>query len=139
MVFLLKEADTKRRSIHGVPTKGSWYKEKKKKHPWCFLLKEADTKRRRNIHGVPTKGSWYKEKKHTKLDIYIFIIFKWHKGAVVVVNGDWIYNYLCNQYLSPLTCEFNTLSNYVYSIQHYVIKFVSDLLQVSDFLCVLHQ
>jgi hypothetical protein len=23
MVFLLKEADTKRRSIHGVPTKGS--------------------------------------------------------------------------------------------------------------------
>jgi hypothetical protein len=33
MVFLLKEADTKRRSIHGVPTKGRRYKEKKK-HPW---------------------------------------------------------------------------------------------------------
>ena len=38
----------------------------------------------------------------------------------------------CNQCLSPLGYE-------VYSIQHYVIKFVSDLRQVGGFLRVLHQ
>jgi len=34
-------------------------------------------------------------------------------------------------------CEFESSSNKVYSIQHYVIKFVSDLWQVSGFLRVL--
>ena len=34
-------------------------------------------------------------------------------------------------------CEFNFHLDKVYSIQHYVIKFVSDLWQVSDFLRVL--
>ena len=34
----------------------------------------------------------------------------------------WIYNYLCNLWLSPLTFEFH--SGEVYSMQHYVIKFV---------------
>ena len=42
--------------------------------------------------------------------------------------GSWIYSYLYNQCqsgvrLNPVHCE-------VYSIQHYVIKFVSDLKQV---------
>jgi hypothetical protein len=37
--------------------------------------------------------------------------------------GSWIYNYLCNQ------C--------IYSTQHYVIKFVSDLRQVGSFLRML--
>ena len=45
--------------------------------------------------------------------------------------GSWIYNYLCNQCLSPLT--FRIHSGEVYSIQHYVIKLVS----VSGFLRVL--
>jgi hypothetical protein len=44
--------------------------------------------------------------------------------------NSWIYNCLCNQYLSSLTDE-------VYSIHHYVIKFVSDLWQVGGFLRVL--
>jgi hypothetical protein len=40
-MFLLKEADTKRRrSIHGVPTKGSGYKEK---HPWCSYSMDASS------------------------------------------------------------------------------------------------
>ena len=34
-------------------------------------------------------------------------------------------------------CEFQSHSNEVYSIQHYVIKFVGDLRQVGDFLQVL--
>jgi hypothetical protein len=44
--------------------------------------------------------------------------------------GSWIYNYLCNQCLSPVHGE-------VYSIQHYVIKFISDLQQIGGFLRVL--
>ena len=34
----------------------------------------------------------------------------------------------------PITTEFESLSGEVYSIQHYVIKFVSDLWQVGGFL-----
>jgi hypothetical protein len=48
--------------------------------------------------------------------------------------GSWIYNFLCNQCLSPLTCELESRSGEVYSVQHYVIKFVSDLWQVGGFL-----
>ena len=44
--------------------------------------------------------------------------------------GSWIYNYLCNQCLSQVHGE-------VYSIQHYVIKFISDLQQIGGFLRVL--
>jgi len=44
---------------------------------------------------------------------------------MVVMDGSWIYNYLCN-----LRCE-------IYSIKHYVIKLVSDLRQVGGFLRVL--
>jgi hypothetical protein len=36
-----------------------------------------------------------------------------------------------------IRCEFEPSSGEVYSIQHYVIKFVSDLLQVGGFLRVL--
>ena len=50
---------------------------------------------------------------------------------------SWIYDYLCNQCLSPLTLWVRIRSNEVYSIQHYVIEFVSDLRQVGGFLRVL--
>ena len=51
--------------------------------------------------------------------------------------GSWIYNYLCNQCLSPLKLwASNPIHGEVYSIQHYVIKFVSDLWQVCGFLRV---
>jgi hypothetical protein len=48
--------------------------------------------------------------------------------------GNWIYiyNYLCNQCLSPLTL-FESPYCEVYSTEHYVIKFVSDLQQVGGF------
>jgi hypothetical protein len=52
--------------------------------------------------------------------------------------GNWIYNYLCNQ--CPITTKvvsLNAAHGQVYSIQHYVIKFVSDLRQVGDFFWVL--
>ena len=46
--------------------------------------------------------------------------------------GSWIYNYICNKCLS--TINFESRSCEVYSIQHYLIKFVSDLRQVDGFL-----
>ena len=48
--------------------------------------------------------------------------------------GSWIYNYLCKQWLSPLTLWVWMSLNRVYSIQHYVNKFTSDLRQVGIFL-----
>ena len=54
--------------------------------------------------------------------------------------GSWIYNYLCNQCLFSITTKvvnLNPIHGEVYSIQHYVIKFVSDLQQVGGFLQVL--
>jgi hypothetical protein len=45
--------------------------------------------------------------------------------------GSWLYNYLCNQYLSPLTLWVQIpLSR---GVQRYVIKFVSDMRQVDGF------
>ena len=58
------------------------------------------------------------------------------EGAdVVVVNGSWIYNYICNQFLLPLCREFESRSGR--GEQHYVIKFVSDMRQISGFLPLL--
>ena len=52
--------------------------------------------------------------------------------------GSWIYNYLCNQFPPPLKClSSNSVHGKAYSIEHYVIKFVSDLRQVGGFLWVL--
>jgi hypothetical protein len=51
--------------------------------------------------------------------------------------GSWIYNYLCNQCLSTKVMSSNPIHGDVYSIQHYVIKFVSVLRQVGDVLQVL--
>jgi hypothetical protein len=50
-----------------------------------------------------------------------------------------IYNYLCNQCISPLKLRVRIplSSGEVYSIQRYVIKFVSELRQVGGFLWVL--
>ena len=50
--------------------------------------------------------------------------------------GSWNYNSLCNQYLSPLTLWVWIL-NPTQAIQHYVIKFVSDLRQICGFLRLL--
>ena len=46
--------------------------------------------------------------------------------------SSWIYNYLCNQCISLLVSS-NPSHGEVYSIQHYVINFVSDLQQFGDF------
>jgi len=57
---------------------------------------------------------------------------------VVVSYGSWIYNYLSNQCLSPLKVVSSVpVHGKVYSIQHYVIKIVSNLRQVGGFLRVL--
>jgi hypothetical protein len=52
--------------------------------------------------------------------------------------GSWIYNYLYNRCLSPLALWVLILLRRLYSIQHYVIKFVNDLWQVGGFLQVLY-
>ena len=51
---------------------------------------------------------------------------------------SWIYNYLCNQCLSPLKLWVRTTFMEI-PLQHYVIKFVSDLRQVGCFHRGLHQ
>jgi len=51
--------------------------------------------------------------------------------------GSWIYNYLGNQCLIIKVVSSNPTHGVVYSIQHYVINFVSDLWQVDGFLWVL--
>jgi hypothetical protein len=49
----------------------------------------------------------------------------------IMLSGSWIYNYLCKKCLSPLKLWVsNPAHGEVYSIQHYVIKFVSDSQQV---------
>ena len=53
-------------------------------------------------------------------------------GPWLWLYGSWIYNYLCNQYH---WCEFKSQSGR--GVLHYVIKFISDLRQVSGFLRVL--
>ena len=57
-----------------------------------------------------------------------------HGGDHMVV--EFITTYAMSAY-HHLCCEFESRSGEVYSIQHYVIKFVSDLRQVSGLLQVL--
>ena len=78
-------------------------------------------------------------------------VFSWNKTVLVfsllltsawplnlqLSYGSWIYNYLCNQCLSPKVVRSNPTHGEVYSIQHYVIKFVNDFRQVGGFLLVL--
>jgi len=48
--------------------------------------------------------------------------------------GNWIYSDLCNQCLSPTKVVIsNPAHGKVYSMQHYVIKFVSELRSVGGF------
>ena len=54
---------------------------------------------------------------------------------LIIYLCSWIYNYLCNQCLSPLKLwVLTSVHSNVYLMQHYVIKFVSDLRQVDGFL-----
>jgi hypothetical protein len=48
--------------------------------------------------------------------------------------GSWIDDYLCNLSNHHYRCEFESRSGEVYSMQHYVIKFVSGFRQVCGFL-----
>jgi CBS domain containing-hemolysin-like protein len=41
--------------------------------------------------------------------------------------GNWIYNYLCHLPITTDVVSSNPVHGEVYSIQHYIIKFVSDL------------
>ena len=54
------------------------------------------------------------------------------------VNKDSDMNrYVLLDYKNKICCKFESRSGKVYSIQHYVIKFVSDLRQISGFLQVI--
>ena len=70
-----------------------------------------------------------------------FIIYKCRllQGPLCLqLYGSFIYNYLFNQWLSPPKLRvLNPVHDDVYSIQHYVIKFVSVMRQVGGFLRVL--
>jgi hypothetical protein len=64
------------------------------------------------------------------IQLYLRSLWQWSYGS-------WIYNYLCNQYLSLLMLWVRISIRASRGVQHYVIKFVSDLRQVGDFLRVL--
>ena len=70
----------------------------------------------------------------------LFLLFpksnRGHHGRDRMVVGFTTTLYLCNQCQSPLRLSSNPVHGEVSSIQHYVIKFVSDLWQVSGFLRV---
>ena len=70
-----------------------------------------------------------------KIYLCFFLLSNCKSRAVVVVYGSWIYNYPCNQCLSPLTLWVRIPLRR--DVQHYVIKFVSDLWQVDGFLWAL--
>jgi hypothetical protein len=68
-------------------------------------------------------------------DIYIYVVVKGHRGVIV-----WYLDLPLPMQSVPITTEVVNLNpsyDQVYSIQHYVIKFASDLWQVSGFLRVL--
>ena len=53
---------------------------------------------------------------------------------VIAWHGSWIYNYLYNQYPSTTNVVLShPVHGEVHSIQHKVIKFVSDMRQVGSF------
>jgi hypothetical protein len=58
---------------------------------------------------------------------------KWNKLKKQTTPSEVFYGMIMVWCLTPL-CEFESRSGEVYSIQHYVIKFVSDLPQVGGFL-----
>ena len=60
------------------------------------------------------------------------------KGELNVYRDRGVYNYLCNQCLSPLKLWVRTSFMARCTLQLYLIKFVCDLRQVSGFLQVLH-
>jgi hypothetical protein len=67
----------------------------------------------------------------------IIVIYRYLQGQSWSWSyGSLIYNYLCNQ-CDLWVVSSNPVHGEVYSIQHYVIKFVGDLWQVSGFLRVL--
>jgi hypothetical protein len=58
--------------------------------------------------------------------------FVWFIVFNAIFNNIWVYNYLCNQYLSPLTLWVRiTLSRgFLNTIQPYVIKYFSDMTEI---------
>ena len=64
------------------------------------------------------------ESKFNKIILKDFegLLWSWSYGI-----GSWIYNYLCNLLITAKVSSNLLMSRYTYLIQHYVIKFVSDL------------
>ena len=58
---------------------------------------------------------------------YIFIQLSWRW------YGSWIYNYLQSVSITNKVVNLKSAHDKVFSIQHYLLKFVSDLRQVSGF------
>jgi hypothetical protein len=62
---------------------------------------------------------------------YIYLIIPY------ISYDSWIYSYLCNLPITTKVASSNPPHGEVYSIQQYVIQFISDLWQVAGFRCVL--
>ena len=88
-------------------------------------------------HKLPKKDIDITYKEHLLVDSVV--LFKWgRRGRDRTVDG-FTTTYICNQWLSPLKLRVRIPFMRGVLIQHYVIKFVSDLRNVSGFLRVLHQ
>jgi len=84
--------------------------------------------------------------KHSQYKQLTLFMYYYEEQSWPWSYGSWIYNCLCNLCLLPLMLwvrillrALNTIKQtcWGWGVQHYVIKFVSDLRQVSGFLQVL--
>ena len=64
---------------------------------------------------------------------YVYMFLLWDRRDRDRMVVGFITNYAISSY-HHYRCEFESCSGEVYSIQHYVIKFVNDLRQVSGFI-----
>ena len=125
-------------------------------HPtfWPFVYDSAEKQMLNAISLVieQRKNEFDRIAKVRIFPIYVYALREWYhfpdtcRGLLLAAGGpswpwsysSWIYNYLCNQCLLPLKVVSSRPVHFeVYSIQHYVIKFGSDLRQVGGFLRVL--
>ena len=93
------------------------------------------TPRWESCHTDMCKGKWFVYRiiffAFSYCSIFFLVYFMYMRPLWSL--GSWIYNYLCNQ-LHITTKVVSSNLDMVYSIQHYMIKFVSDLRQVCVFL-----
>ena len=107
---------------------------------WCFKW-ENMLSLPKSFHCSHKSFYWYMRGKRSVKVKFCFnpVLFQWEQGSSWWWSYDsWIYNYLCNQFLSPLKLWvwiplMARCMHPIKIIQLYVIMFVSNLWQVGGF------